>query len=82
MLEFWKSDVQAFALITISLTTISHTHFFLYALFSTFRPADHAPGKRAIWIKETVPLDLNFLIWLQCEWFGCGTEEALQQVQF
>jgi hypothetical protein len=51
-------------------------------MITVYCSADHAPGKRAIWIKETVPLDLNFLIWLQCEWFGCGTAETLQQVQF
>lgn len=33
---------------------------------------DHDPERRAMWIKRTVPLDLDFLIWLQCKWFGCS----------
>jgi aromatic ring-cleaving dioxygenase len=33
---------------------------------------DHDPARRAMWIKETVPLDLDFLRWLQCKWFGCS----------
>jgi aromatic ring-cleaving dioxygenase len=33
---------------------------------------DHDNERRAMWIKQTVPLDLDFLRWLQCQWFGCS----------
>lgn len=33
---------------------------------------DHDSERRAMWIKRTVPLDLDFLRWLQCQWFGCS----------
>lgn len=33
---------------------------------------DHDSARRAMWIKQTVPLDLDFLRWLQCKWFGCS----------
>ncbi|CAF1092439.1 unnamed protein product [Adineta ricciae] len=33
---------------------------------------DHDSQRRAMWIKQTVPLDLDFLRWLQCKWFGCS----------
>lgn len=33
---------------------------------------DHDQNRRAIWIKQMVPLDLEFLHWLQCRWFGCN----------
>ncbi|CAF1185280.1 unnamed protein product [Adineta steineri] len=33
---------------------------------------DHDSDRRAMWIKQTVPLDLDFLRWLQCKWFGCS----------
>jgi len=33
---------------------------------------DHDPERRAMWIKRVVPLDLDFLVWLQCKWFGCN----------
>ena len=33
---------------------------------------DHDSDRRAMWIKQTVPLDLDFLRWLQCQWFGCS----------
>lgn len=33
---------------------------------------DHDSDRRAMWIKRTVPLDLDFLRWLQCKWFGCS----------
>ncbi|CAF0742252.1 unnamed protein product [Rotaria sordida] len=32
---------------------------------------DHDSQQRAVWIKQQVPLDLDFLRWLQCKWFGC-----------
>ncbi|CAF1234827.1 unnamed protein product [Rotaria sp. Silwood1] len=32
---------------------------------------DHDSQQRAMWIKQQVPLDLDFLRWLQCKWFGC-----------
>ena len=33
---------------------------------------DHDRDRRAMWIRQTVPLDLDFLRWLQCKWFGCS----------
>ena len=33
---------------------------------------DHDSSRRATWIKQIVPLDLDFLRWLQCQWFGCS----------
>jgi len=33
---------------------------------------DHDPARRAIWLGDRVPLDLDFLVWLQCKWFGCN----------
>eukprot|EP00128_Syssomonas_multiformis_P016852 Colp12_sorted_trinity150504_noHs@19543 len=30
---------------------------------------DHDPKQRAIWISQQMPLDLEFLTWLQCKWF-------------
>lgn len=33
---------------------------------------DHDNQRRAMWIKQQVPLDLDFLEWLQCKWFGCN----------
>jgi hypothetical protein len=38
---------------------------------------DHDPRRRAVWIRDQVPLDLDFLIWLQCKWFGCNPGETL-----
>ena len=35
---------------------------------------DHDSERRAMWIKQTVPLDLDFLRWLQCKWFGCSDQ--------
>lgn len=45
-------------------------------LFSVF--ADH--GRRAIWIKQMIPLDMNFLIWLQCKWFECSLKETVDAI--
>lgn len=33
---------------------------------------DHDSARRAVWIKQQVPLDIDFLRWLQCKWFGCS----------
>jgi len=34
---------------------------------------DHDENRRAVWIgSHPVHLDINFLIWLQCKWFGCN----------
>ena len=30
---------------------------------------DHDPMRRAMWISDRYPLDLEFLTWLQCRWF-------------
>jgi hypothetical protein len=38
---------------------------------------DHDPRRRAVWIRDQVPLDLDFLIWLQCKWFGCNPGSTL-----
>lgn len=44
--------------------------------------ADHDSNKRAIWMKQQVPLDLDFLIWLQCEWFTCSDKVTKELVTF
>ena len=43
---------------------------------------DHDGEKRALWIKQQVPLDINFLIWLQCEWFTCSDEITYKKAIF
>lgn len=43
---------------------------------------DHDQNKRAIWIKQMVPLDIDFLIWLQCEWYGCSDEISRANAMF
>jgi len=39
---------------------------------------DHDPMQRAMWISDRYPLDLEFLRWLQCQWFHneCPTPRA------
>ncbi len=43
---------------------------------------DHDQNKRAIWIKQIVPLDIDFLVWLQCQWFECSDLVTLNKVRF
>ncbi len=43
---------------------------------------DHDQSKRAIWIQQMVPLDIDFLVWLQCEWFECSDLVTLDKVKF
>jgi len=43
---------------------------------------DHDQNKRAIWIQQIVPLDIDFLVWLQCEWFECSDLITLEKAKF
>jgi aromatic ring-cleaving dioxygenase len=47
-----------------------------------YQIGDHDPNRRAIWIKQQVPLDMDFLVWAQCEYFGCSDLITLEKVKF
>ena len=58
---------------TMSWLSMNHGEFeVLFHPNTGYMVGDHDPNKRAIWMKQQVPLDLDFLVWLQCEWFGCS----------
>jgi aromatic ring-cleaving dioxygenase len=51
---------------TLSWLSLNHGEFpVLFHPNTGLMVGDHDPTKRAIWIKQQVPLDLDFLIWLQ-----------------
>lgn len=67
---------------TISWMSANHGEFeVLFHPNTGYMVGDHDPNKRALWIKQQVPLDLDFLIWLQCEWYGCSDEASLERVK-
>jgi len=58
---------------------VQHLEFDVNSQIKTlFTDTDH--GSRAIWIKQMVPLDMNFLIWLQCQWFECSLQDTVAVV--
>mmetsp|Transcript_22853 Transcript_22853/g.33381 ORF Transcript_22853/g.33381 Transcript_22853/m.33381 type:complete len:235 (+) Transcript_22853:67-771(+) len=68
---------------TVAWMTANHGEFeVLFHPNTGYMVGDHDPSKRALWIKQQVPLDLDFLIWLQCEWFTCSDEVTLAQVSY
>ena len=59
----------------ISWMTMNHGEFeVMFHPNTGYMVGDHDPNKRALWMKTQVPLDLDFLVWLQCEWFECSDE--------
>jgi aromatic ring-cleaving dioxygenase len=63
---------------TLSWMTMNHGEFEVFFHPNTgYMVGDHDPNKRAVWMKTQVPLDLDFLIWLQCEWFECSDAVTL-----
>jgi len=64
---------------TISWMSANHGEFpVLFHPNTGLMVGDHDENRRAIWIgPHPVPLDLGFLIWLQCKWFGCNDGIAL-----
>ena len=65
---------------TVSWFTANHGEFeILFHPNTGYMVGDHSPDKRAMWIKQQVPLDLDFLVWLQCKWFGCSDQVSLAQ---
>lgn len=51
---------------TLSWFSMNHAEFpILFHPNTGLMVGDHDPARRAVWIKEQVPLDINFLIWLQ-----------------
>jgi len=59
--------------LTLSWLSVNHGEFpVLFHPNTGFMVGDHDSQRRAIWISNQVPLDLDFLVWLQCEWFGCN----------
>lgn len=60
---------------TMSWLTLNHGEFIVLFHPNTGEMiGDHAPQGRAMWIRGEVPLDLNFLVWLQCQWFPTSAE--------
>eukprot|EP00388_Colpodella_angusta_P028410 GDKK01012414.1.p1 GENE.GDKK01012414.1~~GDKK01012414.1.p1 ORF type:complete len:219 (+),score=54.28 GDKK01012414.1:1-657(+) len=61
---------------TVSWFSANHGEFeVLFHPNTGYMVGDH--DSRAIWIKQMVPLDINFLIWLQCEWFECSLQNTV-----
>jgi aromatic ring-cleaving dioxygenase len=57
----------------ISWMSVNHGEFeVLFHPNTGLMVGDHDQNKRALWIKQIVPLDIDFLVWLQCQWFGCN----------
>jgi len=58
---------------TLTWFSLNHGDFnILFHPNTGYMVGDHAPDKRAMWISQQTPLDLDFLVWLQCEWFECS----------
>jgi aromatic ring-cleaving dioxygenase len=67
---------------TVSWFSMNHGEFdTLFHPNTGYMVGDHDQSKRAIWIKQMVPLDLDFLVWLQCQWFECSDEVTLAAVK-
>jgi len=55
---------------TVTWMTVNHGEFpILFHPNTGLMVGDHDIDRRAFFIRDTVPLDLDFLIWLQCKWF-------------
>jgi len=68
---------------TISWMSANHGEFeVLFHPNTGYMVGDHDQNKRAIWIKQIIPLDIDFLVWLQCQWFECSDAVTLEQVKF
>jgi aromatic ring-cleaving dioxygenase len=68
---------------TVSWFSLNHGDFnILFHPNTGYMVGDHAPDKRAMWISQQTPLDLEFLVWLQCEWFECSDAITKSKAMF